>query len=51
MALSNQEILVVGIDPAKKKHSIVALSYPEKVLYSADIPNTPTAISALDVQM
>ncbi len=51
MALSSKEILVVGIDPAKEKHSIVALSYPEKVLRSADIQNTPAAIARMDDRM
>jgi transposase len=51
MALSAQEILVVGIDPAKEKHSIVALKYPDVVLHAMDIPNTAPAIAKLDSRM
>ena len=51
MKLKAHEVLAVGIDPAKDKHSIVALRYPDEVLFTSDIPNSPEAIRKMDVQM
>lgn len=51
MIYTAENILAVGIDPAKMKHSVVAVKFPDKVLFKADIPNTPEAIIKLDEEM
>ena len=49
--LKVEEILAVGIDPAKATHAIAAVRYPDRLVYSGDIPNTPAGILGLDETM
>ena len=59
MKLKPEQILAVGMDPSKacpelvsgENHSVVAVRFPDEVLFKAVIPNIPDEIARLDDKM
>ena len=43
-----QQILAVGVDPAKRVHRAVAVLFPDHVLLDVELPNACDAVAHLD---
>jgi len=51
MIAEPEKILAVGIDPSKDFHAVVAVKYPDRVIFQDAVPNTPLEILDMDDRM
>jgi len=51
MTTAPEKVLSVGIDPSKDFHAVVAVKFPDQVLFQDTLPNTPREIMQLDDKM
>ncbi|MCD4785836.1 MAG: IS110 family transposase [Candidatus Eremiobacteraeota bacterium] len=48
MTMEPEKTLAVGIDPSKAFHAVVAVKYPDRIIFRETVPNTPLEIMKLD---